>query len=152
MSIDWESFFKRNGEYEVKTAFYGMSAEITVEELYQAFAARVKAEIGAGAAPETRPAHTAAHDCACKDCVAAETYSCIGNCGASVIGPNAYCSACLLRERRTAKETRPDPAERTVWTKTSDSDPYCIHCGKTWDMHLCDGRSSCPTANRGGSL
>lgn len=54
-------------------------------------------------------------------------------------GPTCACAA---------QETSPAPAERTVWTKTSDSDPYCIHCGRTWDMHICDGRSSCPTSNR----
>lgn len=46
---------------------------------------------------------------------------------------------------QSAQETS---VTRTVWTKTPQSDPYCIHCGKTWDMHLCDGFSSCPTANR----
>lgn len=45
-------------------------------------------------------------------------------------------------------EGRPNTVTRTVWTKNSESDPYCVHCGKTWDMHLCDGFSSCPTANR----
>jgi hypothetical protein len=45
-------------------------------------------------------------------------------------------------------EGRPNTVTRTVWTKTSDSDPYCIHCRKTWDMHLCDGFSSCPSPNR----
>lgn len=48
----------------------------------------------------------------------------------------------------TPVETPAGPAERTVWTKSTDSDPYCVHCGKTWDMHICDGRSSCPTSNR----
>lgn len=58
----------------------------------------------------------------------------------------SICRPCA--EKRHAAKTSPAPAERTVWTKTSDSDPYCIHCGKTWDMHICDGRSSCPTSNR----
>lgn len=31
-----------------------------------------------------------------------ETFACIGNCGASVPGPNAYCSACFLKARRPA--------------------------------------------------
>lgn len=30
------------------------------------------------------------------------------------------------------------------WMRSSQGDPYCIHCGKTWDMHVCDGHSSCP--------
>lgn len=34
-----------------------------------------------------------------------ETFPCLGNCGASVPGPNAYCSACFLRERQSQKET-----------------------------------------------
>jgi hypothetical protein len=46
----------------------------------------------------------------------------------------------------SAPETPAAPPERTVWTKSTDSDPYCVHCGKTWDMHICDGRSSCPTS------
>jgi hypothetical protein len=58
----------------------------------------------------------------------------------------SICRPCA--EKRHAAKTSPAPAEHTVWTKTSDSDPYCIHCGKTWDMHICDGRSSCPTSNR----
>lgn len=44
------------------------------------------------------------------------------------------------------KTGRPNIVTRTVWTKNRDNDPYCVHCGKTWDMHLCDGFSSCPTA------
>lgn len=31
------------------------------------------------------------------------THTCIGNCGASVPGPNAYCEACFLKERRGAR-------------------------------------------------
>jgi hypothetical protein len=58
----------------------------------------------------------------------------------------SICRPCA--EKRHAAKTSPAPAERTVWTKSTDSDPYCVHCGKTWDMHICDGRSSCPTSNR----
>lgn len=43
--------------------------------------------------------------CACPQCSAQETFACLGNCGASVPGPNAYCSACFLRERQSQKET-----------------------------------------------
>lgn len=37
---------------------------------------------------------------------------------------------------------------RTVWTKGPDG-RSCIHCGLTWDMHVCDGKSSCPTRANG---
>lgn len=40
---------------------------------------------------------------------APETFSCLGGCGASVPSKDAYCSACFLRERHKAKETRPAP-------------------------------------------
>lgn len=33
-----------------------------------------------------------------------QTFECIGRCGASVPGPNAYCSVCFLRARRPAHE------------------------------------------------
>lgn len=30
-----------------------------------------------------------------------------------------------------------------VWTKGPDG-CHCVNCGLTWDMHICDGKSSCP--------
>jgi hypothetical protein len=39
--------------------------------------------------------------------------ACIGNCGASVPGPNAYCEACFLKARRPAHEREP---------------PHCASC------------------------
>lgn len=38
-----------------------------------------------------------------------------------------------------------DVTERTTWLRTDPYNPYCLNCGKTWDMHLCDGRTSCPS-------
>lgn len=49
-----------------------------------------------------------------------------------------------IPDDRWIKHSDETSATPTVWTKTPQSDPYCIHCGKTWDMHLADGRSSCP--------
>jgi hypothetical protein len=34
---------------------------------------------------------------------AQETFACLGGCGASVPGPNAYCSGCFLTERQKAR-------------------------------------------------
>jgi hypothetical protein len=62
---------------------------------------------------------------------APETFACLGNCGASVIGPNAYCSACLLRERQFS------PGE--INTR------YCTNCGGHYDAHIhTDEASTCP--------
>lgn len=47
-------------------------------------------------------------------------------------------------------EARAADAEQhgTVWKQRAKSDPYCANCGLTWDMHLCDGRTSCPDRKR----
>lgn len=36
--------------------------------------------------------------------------------------------------------------EVSSWMRESPGDPYCIHCGKTWDMHICNDRvrPGCP--------
>lgn len=41
-------------------------------------------------------------------------FACIGNCGASVSGPNAYCSACFLKARAEQRATS-EPAAVQFW-------------------------------------
>jgi hypothetical protein len=41
---DWEEFFKRFGDWRVMLGFYEMRESVSVEEMYQAFKARLRAE------------------------------------------------------------------------------------------------------------
>lgn len=41
---DWEKFFEDNNSYRFKMIFYGMENYISLEELYQAFKARLEDE------------------------------------------------------------------------------------------------------------
>jgi hypothetical protein len=41
---DWQKFFSEHGDHGVRISFYEVSEHVTVETLYQAFAARFKAE------------------------------------------------------------------------------------------------------------
>lgn len=42
--MEWEKFFEQMDEYELKAIFYECSRNFTVEDLYQAFKARMLAE------------------------------------------------------------------------------------------------------------
>lgn len=42
--MNWKELFVRYGNYSVGSSFYGMPAEYTVEEMYQAFKARMQHE------------------------------------------------------------------------------------------------------------
>lgn len=43
-------------------------------------------------------------------------------------------------------QSQPQPlsGERCVTVWTDNGMARCVHCGLSWDMHLCDGRYSCP--------
>lgn len=41
---DWEGFFKRHSDDRVEVCYFGVCVTVTVEELYQAFKARLRAE------------------------------------------------------------------------------------------------------------
>ena len=52
MAVDnWQKFFKSNGEYVVKASYYECDADFTVEDLYQAFKARMQQEARDAAHP-----------------------------------------------------------------------------------------------------
>ena len=44
MSINHEKFFRQHGEQLLEACFYGVCGTFTVEELYQAFRERLRAE------------------------------------------------------------------------------------------------------------
>lgn len=67
---------------------------------------------------------------------------------ADVIADTFPLCASQLREhagtmRSVSEVTEHRMAEQRVWTKGID-DCHCVNCGLTWDMHLADGRTSCP--------
>lgn len=82
--------------------------------------------------PETivRPAHTAAHDCACEECVKAETV--------------AVC------KRAAHLADVPTVPKGHFWRGVPESNRHqCRNCGEHYDKHLhTDEASTCPTANR----
>jgi hypothetical protein len=83
---------------------------------------------------------------------AQETFACLGGCGASVPGPNAYCSACLLRERQAVCDRAAHLADVPTPLETRLTCQACGAVGRGGAGFAASSircsRDDCPTANR----
>lgn len=99
--------------------------------------------------PETRPAHTAAHDCACKDCVAAETA--VARIPALPISADDEAIVDAVCKRAAHLAHVPTVPNGHFWRGVPESNRHqCRNCGEHYDKHLhTDEASRCPETSGG---